>query len=62
LSSHRNLSTCGSNRFPSRWDAATVDKWPGDHPETRMLDILMLVIGLGAFTLLLGYVALCDKI
>jgi len=27
-----------------------------------MLDILMLVFGVGVFILLLGYVAVCDKV
>jgi len=27
-----------------------------------MLDTLMLVLGVGMFVLLLGYVAICDKI
>jgi len=27
-----------------------------------MLDVAMLVIGVGAFALLIGYVAICDKV
>jgi len=27
-----------------------------------MLDILMLVIGVGSFALLIGYVALCERL
>ena len=30
--------------------------------EEKMLDILMLVLGVGMFAFLLGYVAICDKI
>jgi hypothetical protein len=30
--------------------------------EEKMLDILMLVLGVGMFVFLLGYVAICDKI
>ena len=30
--------------------------------EEKMLDILMLILGVGMFFLLLGYVAICDKI
>jgi hypothetical protein len=30
--------------------------------EGKMLDFLMLILGAGMFVLLLGYVAICDKI
>jgi hypothetical protein len=33
--------------------------WP---PELSMLDVIMLAIGIGSFALLLGYVALCERL
>jgi hypothetical protein len=30
--------------------------------EIVMLDVVMLVIGVGAFALLIGYVALCERL
>jgi len=33
------------------------------NPETsQMLDVIMLAIGIGSFALLLGYVALCERL
>ena len=34
----------------------------GPSGERSMLDIFMLVIGVGAFALLIGYVALCERL
>ena len=41
------------------------DGWacaPVEGMEIVMLDIVMLVIGVGAFALLIGYVALCERL
>ena len=34
----------------------------GGHEERILLDIVMLAIGAGAFVLLIGYVALCERL
>jgi hypothetical protein len=34
----------------------------GPNGEKSMLDLLMLVIGIGGFALLIGYVALCEHL
>jgi hypothetical protein len=40
--------------------AETVAKGPSG--ERSMLDIVMLAIGVGGFALLIGYVALCERL
>jgi len=35
---------------------------PGGAKEIPMLDLVMLVLGIGAFALLIGYVALCERL
>ena len=46
--------------FQPRW--MPQGRQSGQGLETSMLDVVMLVMGVGAFALLIGYVALCDKI
>jgi hypothetical protein len=30
--------------------------------EAQMLDVMMVILGIGAFALFLGYVAVCDRL
>ncbi len=44
---------------PSLWLCAAT---PAGAEEFPMLDVIMLVLGVGAFALLIGYVALCERL
>jgi len=44
---------------PSLFGAAAS---PGGAKEISMLDLIMLALGIGAFALLIGYVALCERL